>query len=483
MTVTLAERVASRLIGRVLRPFQRFAQAESSSGVLLLACAAAAVAWANSPWAAAYFRLWEWEATLGGAGFGLTLPLLHWINDGLMAVFFLVVGLEIKREMLVGELSTRRSAALPVAGAFGGMVVPALVFVALNAGGPGARGWGIPMATDIAFALGVATLLGPRVPPGLKIFLAALAIADDIGAVLVIAVFYTAELSLTALGAAALVLLALVALNRAHVRHPAPYALLGVGLWLALHVSGVHATIAGVLLAFTIPARTLIDEDEFLRRGRALLDEFARACGPETTVLASREQQETIEALEVACEDAQAPLLKMEHKLHGVVAFGIMPLFALANAGVSLAGAADALAPRVTLGVLLGLVLGKPVGITLAAWLAVRAGVAELPAGATWRTLHGVSWLGGIGFTMSLFVAGLAFGDGALLDSAKIGVLAASVTAGAAGWVMLRGAASSAGSAGNGAGGSVTPVAAGPSELGAFPAPAGTPAHSEDRNT
>ena len=438
--VTLPERLAARVVGRLLRPFQRFTQAESSSGVLLLVCAAVAVLWANSPWAASYFHLWEWEATLGGPGLGLTLSLHHWINDGLMAVFFLLVGLEIKRELLVGELSTRRTATLPVAGAIGGMVVPALLYVALNAGGAGTRGWGIPMATDIAFALGVATLLGPRVPAGLKVFLAALAIADDIGAVLVIALFYTAQIAWGALAWAAVTLLALLLLNRGRIRHPAPYALLGFALWVAMHASGVHATVAGVLLALAIPARTRINEDEFLARGRQLLDEFERACGPGVTVLSNREQQEAIEALEVAAEDAQAPLLKMEHKLHGVVAFGIMPLFALANAGVSLAGAADALAPRVALGVALGLVLGKPIGITLAAWLAVRAGMAELPAGGTWRTLHGVSWLGGIGFTMSLFVAGLAFGEGALLDSAKLGILGASLAAGVAGWLLLRAA-------------------------------------------
>jgi NhaA family Na+:H+ antiporter len=359
-----------------------------------------------------------------------------------MAVFFFVVGLEIKREMLVGELASARQAALPIAGALGGMLVPAAIYAAFNAGTPGAAGWGIPMATDIAFALGVLALLGPRVPASLKIFLAALAIADDIGAVLVIAVFYTSDLSWTSLGVASGILATLFALTTAGVRRPAVYALLGVALWLAMLESGIHATIAGVLLAMAIPARTLIDEDEFLRRAQASLREFELACGPESTVLSSRAQQEAVEALETACEEVQAPLLKIEHKLHGIVAYGIMPLFAFANAGIQIgAELFAALSLPVTLGVMLGLLLGKPLGITLFARVAVRLGLAASPAGASWRALHGVSWIGGIGFTMSLFIANLAFGSGPLLDSAKVGILAASLTAGVVGFALLRGAA------------------------------------------
>ena len=425
-----------------MRPFQAFAHTEAAGGIVLLACTALALGWANSPWADGYFHLWETPLTVGAAGgFGLTMSLHHWINDGLMAVFFFLVGLEIKREMLVGELASPKQAALPIAAALGGMLVPAGLYVALNAGGPGAGGWGIPMATDIAFALGVLALLGPRVPAALKVFLAALAIVDDLGAVLVIALFYTAQLSWASLGLAAGVLLLLVLANRLGFRHAAVYAALGAVLWLAVLRSGVHATVAGVLLAMTIPSRTRIDEDEFVERAGAALDEFRAASTVDTDVLSNRAQQEAVHELESACDEVQSPLMKLEHGLHGVVAFGIMPLFALANAGVRLgADMFAALSLPVALGVVLGLVLGKPLGITLFSWLAARLGLAEPPAGGgAWRALHGVSWLGGIGFTMSLFVAGLAFGEsGPLLDSAKVGVLAASLIAGIAGWVFLR---------------------------------------------
>lgn len=425
---------------RVLRPFQRFAHTESAGGVVLLVCAALALAWANSPWSESYFHLWETRVGARIGGRALDLSLHHWINDGLMAVFFFVVGLEIKREMLVGELSTPRQAALPIAGALGGMLVPALIYAALNIGGPGSAGWGIPMATDIAFALGVLALLGPRVPVVLKVFLTALAIADDIGAVLVIALFYTSELAWSALLAGGGVLAGLIALNVLGVRRPGAYLVLGALLWLAFLHSGIHATVAGVVLAMTIPSRTRVNEAEFLAVARGAIDEFDAACQPGETVLTNRAQQEAIEALEHVSEEVQSPLFTMEHKLHGAVAFVIMPLFALANAGVALGGLLDSLSLPVTSGIVLGLVLGKPIGITLMAWLAVRFGLATLPAQATWRALHGVSWLGGIGFTMSLFIAGLAFADQGLLDSAKVGILGASLVAGLVGWGMLKGA-------------------------------------------
>jgi len=407
---------------------------------MLLICTVVALAWANSPWAGSYHRLWEIPLTVGVGSRVLTLSLHHWINDGLMAVFFFLVGLEIKREMLVGELASLRHAALPIAGAIGGMLLPAAIYAAFNATGPGAAGWGIPMATDIAFAVGVLALLGPRVPLSLKVFLVALAIVDDIGAVMVIAFFYTSTISWAAIGTAAAVLAVLSACNAAGVRRPSVYSLLGVLLWAAVLASGVHATIAGVLLAMTVPSSTRINEDEFLRRGRAILDDFERACSPATTVLTNADQQHAIHEMEIAGEQAQAPLLRIEQKLHGVVAFGIMPLFALANAGVHFgADLFGTLSIPVTLGIVLGLVIGKPLGITLIAWLATRLGAAALPSGIRWRALHGVSWLGGIGFTMSLFIAGLAFRSSpALLDSAKVGILAASLAAGLVGWIMLR---------------------------------------------
>ena len=427
------------LIERVLGPFHRFAATSAAGGVVLLACTAVALAWANSPWADGYHHLWETPVTVGAPGLGLTLSLHAWVNDALMAVFFLLVGLEIKREVLVGELASRRTAALPVAAALGGMIAPALLYTAVNAGGPGAAGWGIPMATDIAFALGILALAGDRVPAALRVFLAALAIADDLGAVLVIALFYTSAIDWAALGGAGAVLLLLLALNRAGARRPLAYAVPGVVLWLFVLASGVHATIAGVLLALTIPARTRIDEPEFLGRAELSLAHFRAADEPGSTVLTNRGHQEALQELESACDAAQAPLQRMEQSLHGAVAFVVMPLFALANAGVPLGGAVGAaLASPVALGIALGLLVGKPLGIVLASWLAVRSGAADLPAGVGWRHLHGAGWLGGIGFTMSLFVAGLAFDDAATLDVAKIGVLGASVLAGGVGYVLLR---------------------------------------------
>lgn len=410
---------------------------EASSGVLLLACTVAALVWANSPWADAYSRLWQTRLTVGYGDVTLAKPLLLWINDGLMAIFFFVVGLEIKREVLVGELASLRRAALPIVAAIGGMAVPALIYAAFNAGGAGAPGWGIPMATDIAFALGVLALLGKRAPVALRVFLAALAIVDDIGAVLVIALFYTAEIAAPSLAVAAVFLLLLAAANRLGIRHPLVYGLLGIGLWVAFLKSGVHATIAGVLLAITIPSRARIDSLEFARHSRAILEEFeaARAGSQET----NETQQAALQALEATVQHAEAPLQRMEHALHPWVAFLIMPVFALANAGVTLGdGLSSVLVHPVSLGVLTGLVIGKQMGVTAFVWLAVKTELADLPAGITWRQIYGASWLAGIGFTMSLFIAGLSFGDAPPLAAAKFGILAASLIAGIAGWAILR---------------------------------------------
>ncbi len=422
----------------LFRPFLEFAANKTSGGILLLFCTVVALVWANSPWAGSYQAVWHTNLTVSLAGRALNHDLHFWVNDLFMAVFFFVVGLEIKREVLVGELASVRQAALPILAALGGVVVPALLYAVLNAGGAGAPGWGIPMATDIAFALGVMALLGERVPLGLKVFLTALAIVDDIAAVLVIAVFYTAGIAWGSLGLAALLVAVLFAANRLGVRHPLPYAFLGALLWGAVLDSGIHATIAGVALAFTIPARSTLQPHEFLRHGRAVLDHFERAAESEKSVMNDEEQQAAIEALETACERVQSPLHRMEHALHNWVTFLIMPVFALANAGVALTGNfAATLSQPVALGVVLGLLLGKPIGITFASWLAVRSGVASLPTGVTWGHIHGASWLGGIGFTMSLFVAGLAFADEALLTMAKLGILTASLCAGIIGSVLL----------------------------------------------
>jgi Na+:H+ antiporter, NhaA family len=426
-----------RPVARVLRPFQQFAKIGSLGGIVLLISTAMALAWSNSPWGASYFHLWETEIVVGSAASPLSLTLHEWINDLLMAVFFLLVGLEIKREMLVGELSSPRQAALPILAALGGMVIPALCYVALNRGGPAMAGWGIPMATDIAFALGILALLGPRVPLGLKVFLAALAIVDDLGAVLVIAFFYTSSIAWGALAGAGACVALLLWLNARRICALTPYLMLGALLWYCFLLSGIHATIAGVVLALTIPTDARINADEFSARARALVDEFDRTETGDLLVLTSKGQQEALHGLDVAVSAVNAPLLKLEHSLNTLVSFGIMPLFALSNAGVRLDGAAVALTSPAALGIMAGLVIGKTVGITGFSVLAVRAGIASLPAGVTWRMLNGAAWLAGIGFTMSLFIAGLAFSDVALLEASKISVLASSVVAGTVGFLIL----------------------------------------------
>jgi NhaA family Na+:H+ antiporter len=428
-------------IERLTLPLQQFAQNEASSGLLLLACALVALVWANSPWASTYFATWETRLTVAIGDVGLSKPLLLWINDGLMAMFFFVIGLEIKREVLAGELASPRQAALPIAAAIGGMVVPALTYVAFNGGTEGLRGWGIPMATDIAFALGVLAIVGRNVPFALKVFLTTLAVVDDLGAVVVIALFYTSTISWSNLALGAVFMVGLLAANRAGVRNPLVYALLGIGgLWLAFLLSGVHATIAGVLAALTIPARTRVDADAFLAEAQALLRAFERSRERGGHVLANEHQLAVLQALQETIEHAETPLQRLEHALRPWVIFVVMPIFALANAGVTIVGEAEVspLHP-VALGVMLGLLVGKPVGITLASWLAVRAGLAQMPRDATWQQLFGVGCLGGIGFTMSLFIASLAFGTTPLLAMAKVGILAGSTIAGIAGWLLLRG--------------------------------------------
>ena len=430
-------------VERIVRPFQDFAHKQSSGGILLIIATAIALAWANSPWGESYATLWQTKLTVGVGGFSISKDLTHWMNDGLMAVFFLVVGLEIKREILVGELSSPRSAALPVAAAVGGAVVPALIYLAINAGTKGAGGWGIPMATDIAFALGVLALLGKRAPATLKVFLTALAIVDDIVAVLVIALFYTSEISWGALGVGAVFLAALVVANLIGVGRTLVYAVLGVGLWLCFLLSGIHATIAGVLLALTVPATSFINPGAFLERSRYILDRFEDAGEKGENVLTNEERQAALHALNHATYKLEPPLHELEHTLHPWVVFAIMPIFALANAGVPIGGSiAEALTSSVALGIVAGLVFGKQLGITLLAWLVVRLRVSELPEEIGWRHIYGASWLAGIGFTMSLFISDLAFANSQLVETAKLGILVASLIAGVVGWAILRGASS-----------------------------------------
>jgi len=422
----------------LIRPFQEFAERESSGGLVLLFCSVVALGWVNSPWSESYGSFWHTNLSLSFAGKTLDHDLHFWVNEGLMALFFLVVGLEIKRELLVGELATARQAALPIVGAIGGVLAPALIYVSLNLGKPGAVGWGIPMATDIAFVIGVMALLGDRVPMSLKVFLTALAIVDDIAAVLVIAVFYTADIAWAGLVIAGISVLLLIIANRMGVRHPLPFAVLGFMLWLAILHSGVHATIAGVVIAMTIPTRTELNADEFLRKIRAIMLHFERCASSTKSPLNDEDQQVAIEALEDACEKAQPPLYRFDKTLHPWVTFLIMPAFALANAGVSLGGDLRShLSEPISLGVALGLLLGKPLGIMLAAWFAVKIGWSGLPEGVTWNDIHGAAWLAGMGFTMSLFIGALAFSDHEMLERAKFGILAGSLLAGIVGSGIL----------------------------------------------
>jgi NhaA family Na+:H+ antiporter len=411
----------------LLLPVERFLATESASGVILIAAALVAFAWANSPWAELYGRMQHVEAgiTLGGAG--LHLSLAHWVNDGLMAVFFFVVGIEIKRELLCGELAGWRKAALPVVAALGGMVVPAAIYAWLNLGQPSIVGWGVPMATDIAFAVGILALLGPRVPLALKVFLLALAIIDDLGAVLVIAVFYTSDLSPPALGITGLVWLAALAYGRSGGGRPAVFLVLGLLLWYFMHASGVHATVAGVLLALAVPLGRPHDTE-------TIKEELATELGG--TDFEGVEVR--LQHLENVIDRVQSPLHEYEHALQPWVAYGIMPVFALFNAGVTLGGEGAGFGNVVTLGAFLGLLLGKPIGITLFVALAVVSRVTRLPAGIGWAAIAGVGLLGGIGFTMALFIAMLAFGEGPVLDQAKIGVLSASLCAAVLGYLLLR---------------------------------------------
>ncbi len=424
---------------RLLQPFEEFFRHQASGGVVLLLATVLALALANSPWAGFYHHFWEVEFTIGVAGFGLTQSLHHWINDGLMAVFFFVVGLEIKRELLAGELASLRKAALPIAAAVGGMVVPALIFLTLDPHQPEARGWGIPMATDIAFALGVVALLGDRVPRSLAIFLTALAIVDDLGAVAVIALFYAGEIALLPLVAAALLLSLLVAGNRLGFKDPAFFGVLGLALWLAVLQSGVHASIAGVLVGATIPVRSRHGSTAFLAQARQMEREYVETetiPGP----FAREERLGILLAWERLCHDAMSPLQRMEHLMHDWIVFGVMPLFALANAGIplSLDELQASISHPVTRGVGLGLLLGKPLGIVLFTWVAVRLKLCELPAGVEWRQVLGIGILGGIGFTMSLFITSLAFDQATLIADAKVGIFAASLIAGIAGYLLLR---------------------------------------------
>ncbi|WP_394335694.1 Na+/H+ antiporter NhaA [Flavobacterium aurantiibacter] len=434
------EKLKQKVQRKFLKPVANFVSKSTAGSLFLLVATLAAVFIANSSYADWYHHFWKQKFGFSFDGqLYLEKDLHHWINDGLMAIFFFVVGLELKREIVAGELSEVKKAALPIFAALGGMLVPAAIFLVFNHDNPQAvSGWGIPMATDIAFALGIIYFLGDRIPDSLKVFLAALAIADDLGAVLVIAFFYTSEIELTNLGVGALFLLVLLLANRLGVRNTAFYGIIGVsGVWLSFLLSGVHATIAAVLIAFTIPSRTKIEETEFAVKMKEDLSDFETAEGNEFPTLTS-EQLHLLERMNRNIDAALTPSQKLEYKLHPIVAFLILPIFAFANAGVTVSGnIVEQLLSNVALGVALGLVLGKVIGVFLTSYLLLRLKWVQLPVGVSLYQLFGVSFLAAIGFTMSLFVTELAFTDAQLITEAKVGIFAASLLGGSLGYLLL----------------------------------------------
>jgi NhaA family Na+:H+ antiporter len=418
----------------------KFIKEQSFGGFLLIFVTIIALIWANTGYYELYHYVWH-EIKLGFSfgDFELKYSLQHWINDGLMATFFFVVGLEIKREVIAGELSTLKKASLPIAAAVGGMLFPALIYVVFNYNNPqNISGWGIPMATDIAFALGMLSLLGKKVNINLKIFLTALAIADDLGAILVIALFYTETINVAQLINAGIFLVIMMGANRLGVRRATFYAIVGfLGVWLSFMFSGIHATIAGVLIALTIPVRTKISEKEYIDDLCVLMDKFEQA-KPNDNVLLTQKQSHLITRITKLSDDAQTPLQKLEHALHPLSSYFILPLFALANAGVHIEGnIIDMIFHPVSLGIMAGLVVGKVLGISLLSQLMVKLKLASLPEGVTWRHVYGAGLLAGIGFTMSIFISGLAFEDESLVQIAKIGIFGASLISAIAGLLVL----------------------------------------------
>jgi NhaA family Na+:H+ antiporter len=417
--------------------FEWFVHSEVAGSLLLLASTITALVWANSPWAESYFELlhtyigFTWDEAV------FKLSLQHWINDGLMAVFFFVVGLEIKRELVVGELSSASKAVLPVVAALGGIVVPAALFMVFNLGGEGARGWSIPMATDIAFALGVLAILGTRAPLGLKVFLTALAIADDLAAIAVIAIFYTEQINVTSLIVEGILLAALFFAIKARLARGLIYLLI-IGAWIAMFTSGLHATVAGILVAMMIPVRPKVDPQSFINETETQLEHMTQGDLSIESLLSDRAQLNLVEGIRAGAAEALPTGLILERYLHPVQVWIILPLFALANAGVAIGGdVTSVLATPLALGIIMGLVVGKPLGIGVLSWVVVKTGWGSLPEGVTWSQIIGVALLAGIGFTMSLFITDLAFDNETLIATAKVGILAASVTSGVLGYLLL----------------------------------------------
>lgn len=418
------------------RPVEKFLHVQASSGILLLVIAVIGLIWANSPWAATYEHLLHAPISIGFGEHVFTRTVHFWINDILMVVFFFVVGLEVRRELFEGELSTLRRAALPVAAALGGMLIPAAIYLSLNAGSPTVRGWGVPMATDIAFAVGVLALLGRRVPPGLRVMLLALAIIDDIGAILIIALFYSSGVAWSGLAIVGLGVVAVLIMQRVGVRNTFLYIGPGLVVWAGMLHAGIHPTIAGVILGLLTPVRSWYGHQGFMQETEGVLD---RLRGKATLAKDPRDLLQELERVDIARREAVPPVTRIEAALHPWVAFGIMPLFALANAGVafgSLGDISSEAAMGIAMGVGLGLVFGKPLGIIAFSWLAIRTGLASMPRGITWAGVLVVGCVAGIGFTMALFIATLAFAGSSMLALAKIAVLVASAVAGVAGLVV-----------------------------------------------
>ncbi|MCH7567313.1 MAG: Na+/H+ antiporter NhaA [Nitrospirae bacterium] len=429
---SLMEAVRKPMGVRISALTQEFTRLAAAGGVMLLIFSALALFWANSPFADSYTNFWQTELGISVGNLHLERSLLEWVNEGLMVIFFFVLGLEIKREVTAGELASPKKAALPIAAAVGGMLVPALFYTAFNFSNPVAmQGWAIPVATDIAFTLGILTVLGGRVPLSLKVFFTALAIADDVGGILIIALFYTSDINVASLFVALIFFAGLLLLNRSRVFSPLPYALLGIGLWLAFLNSGVHPTIAGVLLAVTLPTRSPPNVSSLMAQTDTVLNRYEY---DET----ERRDHALVRTLKTILDRMEPPAQRLEHELQPWVTYLILPIFALANAGVTLGGAEGlTLLNPVSLGIIFGLVLGKPLGVGLFAWLAARTGVAEMPPDISWRQFFSAGALAGIGFAISLFIAQAAFQDSTLLSNAKIGILAGSILAAGLGWGLL----------------------------------------------
>ena len=425
------------MVKKFLTPIQKFVRIESLSGMLLFGATVLALILANSPLADRFQSIWQYKMGVSTSGFELIKPLILWINDGLMAIFFFLIGLEIKRELLIGELNSVKKASFPLFAAIGGMLVPVLFFLLLNKNPDNAHAWGIPMATDIAFSLAILTLLGKRVPIGLKVFLIAFAIVDDLGAVMVIALFYSGSINWLLIGISMVLLAILFFLSYRRIYAHGLFLVVGIIVWFLFLKAGIHPTIAGVLMALTIPIRQQVGVETYVDNLCDIVDGI-RDSADTSSPLLTKKQIEGIDDLEDWTEKVQSPLQHLEHKLHNWVAFLIMPLFALSNAGVTFqgGGSLDSMLGGI---IAVCLIAGKLIGVSLFAWMGVKLGFAELPEGVTFRQVIGVSLLAGVGFTMSIFVANLAFfGDAYLLDSAKAGILIGSLIAGVSGYIVLR---------------------------------------------